>query len=128
MRTSLVGILFLVDLVFPDPSYTSHVELKPCIEIKFCAIAEWDVKAISEPLNEVKAIIKNIPGTEIVKNDGDYVHAEVVSKNMEFVDDLEVSYSPDTKKLVIRSESREGKGVFGVNQKRVDSIKTALLF
>lgn len=128
MRTSLVGILFLVGLIFPSPSYASHVELEPCIEIKYCAIAEWDVKSINEPLKEVQAIVKNIPGSEIVEIDGDYMHAEVVSKNMEFVDDLEVSYSPDTKKLVIRSEAREGKGDFGVNQKRVDSIKTDLLF
>ena len=66
--------------------------------------------------------IKNIPGKEIIENGRDYIHAEVVSRNMEFVDDLEVSYSPNTKKLVIRSESIEEKGVFGVNQKRVDSI------
>ena len=128
MSTSLVGILFLVGLIFPAPSDASHVELEPCIEIKYCAIVEWDVKSINEPLKEVQAIVKNIPGSEIVEIDGDYMHAEVVSKNMEFVDDLEVSYSPDTKKLVIRSEAREGKGDFGVNQKRVDSIKTDLLF
>ena len=128
MRTSLVGILFLVGLIFPAPSYASHVELEPCLEIKYCAIAEWDVKSINEPLKEVQAIVENIPGSEIVEIDGDYMHAEVVSKNMGFVDDLEVSYSPDTKKLVIRSEAREGKGDFGVNQKRVDSIKTDLLF
>ena len=47
---------------------------------------------------------------------------------MKFVDDLEVSYSPDTDKLVIRSESREGIGDLGLNQKRVDLIKTQLLF
>ena len=128
MRTSLVGILFLVGLIFPSPSYASHVELEPGIEIKYCAIAEWDVKSINEPLKEVQAIVKNIPGSEIVEVDGDYMHAEVVSKNMEFVNDLEVSYSPDTKKLVIRSEAREGKGDFGVNQKRVDSINKDLLF
>ena len=128
MRTSLVYILVLVGLIFPAPSNASHVELKPCIEIKYCVIAEWDVKSINEPLKEVQAIVENIPGSEIVEIDGDYMHAEVVSKNMEFVDDLEVSYSPGTKKLVIRSEAREGMGKFGVNQKRVDSIKTDLLF
>ena len=128
MKTLFLGILFLVGLIFPSPSYASHVELKPCLEIKHCARAEQDVKELNEPLKEVQTIIENIPRTEIVEIDGDYIHAEVTSKMMKFVDDLEVSYSPDTDKLVIRSESREGIGDFGVNLKRVDLIKTQLLF
>ena len=42
---------------------------------------------------------------------------------MKYVDDLEVSYISENKKIAIRSESRVGEGDFGVNKKRVDLIK-----
>ena len=42
---------------------------------------------------------------------------------MKYVDDLEISYLPESNKLLIRSESRVGDSDLGVNQKRVDSIK-----
>ena len=46
---------------------------------------------------------------------------------MKYVDDLEVSYIPENKRIVIRSESRVGDGDFGVNKKRVELIKSNLL-
>ena len=45
---------------------------------------------------------------------------------MKYVDDLEVSYLPKSGKLIIRSESRVGESDLGVNQKRVDLIKSKL--
>ena len=44
-----------------------------------------------------------------------------------YIDDLEVVYLIDKHKLVIRSESREGVGDFGVNLKRVDLLKSKFL-
>ena len=78
---------------------------------------------IVEPFEEIKQIIESIPRTQIIENDGDYLHAEVTSRIMKYVDDLEVSYIPENNKIVIRSESRVGEGDFGVNKKRVDLIK-----
>ena len=118
----ILGFLFL-GLIFPSKSYASHIELKPCIQIAHCVIEELEVENISEPLNLIKQIIENIPRTKIVESDGDYFHAEVTSRIMKYVDDLEVSYIPENNKIVIRSESRVGEGDFGVNKKRVDLIK-----
>ena len=58
--------------------------------------------------------------------DGDYIHAEVKSRLMKYIDDLEVTYLQDQKKIIIRSESRVGDGDFGVNRKRIDSLKNEL--
>ena len=118
----VLGILFL-GFIFPSKSYASHIELKPCIQISHCVREELIVENISEPFESIKQIIENTPRTKIVENDGDYLHAEVTSRIMKYVDDLEVSYIPEINRVIIRSESRVGEGDFGVNQKRVDLIK-----
>ena len=122
----VLGILFL-GLIFPSKSYASHIELKPCIQISHCVREELSVENISEPFEEIKQIIENTPRTKVVENDGDYLHAEVTSRIMKYVDDLEVSYVPENNKIIIRSESRVGEGDFGVNKKRVEFIKSNLL-
>ena len=122
----VLGFLFL-GLIFPSKSYASHIELKPCIQISHCVREELDMENILEPFEEVKQIIENTPRTKIVENDGDYLHAEVTSRIMKYVDDLEVSYIPENNKIVIRSESRVGEGDFGVNKKRVELIKSNFL-
>ena len=122
----VLGILFL-GLIFPSKSYASHIELKPCIQISHCVREELSVENISEPFEAIKQIIENTPRTQIVEKDGDYLHAEVTSRIMKYVDDLEVSYIPENKRIVIRSESRVGDGDFGVNKKRVELIKSNLI-
>ena len=123
MRNLIVLVLLFLGLISPSKSYASHIELKPCIQISHCVREELEVENISEPFEVIKQIIENTPRTKIVENDGDYLHAEVTSRIMKYVDDLEVSYIPENEKIVIRSESRVGEGDFGVNKKRVDLIK-----
>ena len=69
----------------------------------------------------------NSPRTKIVESDGDYLHAEVTSRIMKYVDDLEITLFPEKNNLIIRSESRVGDGDFGVNRKRVNLIIDNLL-
>ena len=124
-------ILFLLTLIcssflFPSTSYASHVKLNKCIEVAHCVREEWQVDDIDQPFEEIKTLIKNTPRTEIVEIDGDYLHAEVTSKWMKYVDDLEVSFLPESKILSIRSESRVGDSDLGVNKKRVDLLKSKM--
>ena len=118
----VLGFLF-IGLIFPSKSYASHIELKPCIQISHCVREELNIENIDEPFEGISQIIESMPRTQIVEKDGDYLHAEVTSRIMKYVDDLEVSYIPENNKIVIRSESRVGEGDFGVNKKRVDLIK-----
>ena len=126
MRIFLAGILFFLGFIIPSPSFASKIELKQCIEVAHCVREEWKVNNIYEPFNEIKQIIENTPRSEIVQLKENYLHAEVTSKWMKYVDDLEISYLPESNKLLIRSESRVGDSDLGVNQKRVDSIKDQL--
>ena len=126
MKTLFLSILICSSFLFPSSSLASHVGLNPCIEVAHCVREEWDVNNIEEPFESIKTLIANTPRTEIVEIDGDYLHAEATSKWMKYVDDLEVSYLPESNILSIRSESRVGESDLGVNQKRVDSLKAKM--
>ena len=126
MKIFFVSFFIFIGFIFPSASFASHIELSECVEIAHCVKEEWEVDSIEQPFKEVKEIIENTPRSVIVELDGDYLHAEVTSKWMKYVDDLEVSFVPESRKLLVRSESRVGEGDLGVNQKRVDLLKSKL--
>ena len=126
MKIFFLAILIISNFFFPSSSFASHVDLKPCIEVAHCVREEWEVNNIEEPFEEIKSIIENSPRIEIVEINGDYLHAEATSKWMKYVDDLEVSFLPESNILLIRSESRVGESDLGVNKKRVDLLKSKM--
>ena len=126
MKIFFVSFFIFIGFIFPPASFASHIELSECVEIAHCVREEWEVDLIEQPFKEIKEIIENTPRSVIVELDGDYLHAEVTSKWMKYVDDLEVSFVPESRKLLVRSESRVGEGDLGVNQKRVDLLKSKL--
>ena len=126
MKIFFVSFFIFIGFIFPPASFASHIELSECVEIAHCVREEWEVDSIEKPFKEVKEIIENTPRSVIVELDGDYLHAEVTSKWMKYVDDLEVSFVPESRKLLVRSESRVGESDLGVNQKRVDLLKSKL--
>ena len=126
MKIFFLVILIFINFISPSSSFASQVQLKPCIQIAHCVREEWDVRNIENPFDEIKTIIENTSRTKIVEVNGDYLHAEATSKWMKYVDDIEISYLPGLKILLIRSESRVGESDLGVNQKRVDSIKSKI--
>ena len=121
----LFSILYVI--VIPSSAMASHIELKPCIQVSHCVREELNVDSIDSPYEKVKSIVENSPRTKIVESDGDYLHAEVTSRIMKYVDDLEISSLQDKNNLIIRSESRVGDGDFGVNRKRVELLINNLL-
>ena len=127
MKNFTILLFLLLGLSFPPKSFASHINLQPCVQISHCVREEFDVENINQPFEVIKQIIIKTPRTVVVENDGDYLHAEVTSRIMKYIDDLEVSYIPENNQIVIRSESRVGEGDFGVNKKRVELIKNQLL-
>ena len=126
MKNLILSIFIFILFIFPSASFASHIELSECVEIAHCVREEWDVSSIEKPFKEIKELIEKSPRSVIVELDGDYLHAEVTSKWMKYVDDLEVSFIPESSKLLIRSESRVGESDLGVNQKRVDLLKSKM--
>jgi len=66
-----------------------------------------------------------LPGARIVTSRPDYLHVEVVSRIMGFVDDFEAV--PGASGVIhLRSASRLGRSDFGVNRARVEALRTAM--
>ena len=127
MNIFFVSILICFGFLFPTASFASHIKLSECVEVAHCVREEWEVSSIEHPFKDIKEIIENSPRSVIVEIDDDYLHAEITSKWMKYIDDLEVSYVSESNTLLIRSESRVGESDLGVNQNRVDLIKSKLL-
>lgn len=83
----------------------------------------------SDVKNELLEVLDKSKGSYIVAVEGNYIRAEFTSNIFRFVDDVEF-YIPDqaTEELTVhvRSASRVGYSDFGVNRKRIETIRRKL--
>ncbi len=75
----------------------------------------------------IKAVVEGMSGAKIVKSEPDYVYAQFTTPLMNFVDDTEFWYDPAAQVIQVRSASRIGEGDMGVNRKRVEAVRAALI-
>lgn len=87
-------------------------------KIKGSAVVAWE---------ELQRQVENLPRTKIVAVSDDYLHAECRSALFRFVDDLEFQLRPEQGIIAIRSAARTGYSDFGVNRKRVESLRATLI-
>ncbi len=80
--------------------------------------------SVSAAHDKLKKIIQGMKRTEIVTDTGTYIHAEFTSAVWRFVDDVEFFFDESSNTIHIRSASRLGKSDFGVNRKRIESIRS----
>ena len=76
--------------------------------------------------NTLLDILKASPRTAITSAEGNYIRAEFTSRIFRFVDDVEflvMETPPDEVLIHVRSASRVGYSDFGVNRKRIESIR-----
>ncbi|MYE46254.1 MAG: DUF1499 domain-containing protein [Chloroflexi bacterium] len=73
----------------------------------------------------LKALVKELPRTEIVTSSEDYLHA-VCRTPRNFADDVEFRLHPEEGVIHVRSASRFGIGDIGVNRERVEAIRRRL--
>jgi len=74
----------------------------------------------------VEQSVRNLPGTRVVSNSADYLHAECTSRLFGFVDDLELQLRSGEGIVAIRCASRLGHSDFGVNRRRVEKLRAVL--
>jgi len=76
----------------------------------------------------LRAILRELTRTRVVEDDLDrsgYLHAEVCSALLRFVDDVEFAFDDGAGRLCFRSASRLGRSDFGVNRRRMEAIRRA---
>ena len=82
--------------------------------------------SVSEVMEKVLELVKEIPRHTVRTKSDKYLHAEVKSRVFGFVDDLEI-YLDESEKLVhMRSAARTGYGDLGVNRKRLEHLQREL--
>ena len=74
----------------------------------------------------VHAAVAGLARTKIITQTDDYLHAECSSAVFGFVDDLELHLRPAQNLIAVRSAARLGHSDFGVNRKRVESLRSLL--
>ena len=84
------------------------------------------MRPASEIWPEVRTALLKLPRTTIVAEDQPYLHAECRSNVFGFVDDLEIQLQPRERLLAVRSASRSGYYDFGVNRRRVETLRGLL--
>ncbi len=71
--------------------------------------------------------VSALPRTHIVTTTPDYLHAECRSALFGFVDDLELHLRPNEGIIAVRSASRLGYSDFGVNRRRIETLRKLLI-
>jgi uncharacterized protein (DUF1499 family) len=75
-------------------------------------------------MRKLRGVIGSMPGTAIIRSEPAYLYVEFRSRLMGFVDDVE--FHCDGTAIQLRSSSRLGIRDFGVNRKRIESIREML--
>jgi uncharacterized protein (DUF1499 family) len=74
----------------------------------------------------IPAILESLSGNKVVQNNQTLIRVECKSRIFGFVDDLTLKINPQTGIIDIRSAARTGYYDFGVNKRRIQTVKNAL--
>ena len=80
-----------------------------------------------QAMKALKAIVESTPNARSGEMRPDYLYAEYTSALMGFVDDVEFYFPPGGNIIHVRSASRLGHSDFGVNRKRIETIRARLV-
>ncbi len=85
------------------------------------------VKPAAEVWLGARQLVAELPRTRITIETENYLHAECRSFLFGFVDDLELHLRPADGIIAIRSAARSGYADFGVNRRRIDTLRKSLI-
>ncbi len=127
----------LADVAKTTAEISMSPQLPPCPNSPNCvsstdtdashAIASLNFEGNSseEAMQALQQVLLSITEKVQVAEDGLTVHAEFKSAVFGFIDDVDMVLNTDQKRIEIRSASRTGYSDFGVNRRRVESIRQA---
>lgn len=107
--------------------------LAPCPDSPNCVSSQTHGRAHIDPLafddepqrarERLHAIVAAMPRVTIVESSPQYLRAEAASRVFGFVDDVEFYFDPAKRLVHVRSAARLGYSDFGVNRKRIETIR-----
>jgi uncharacterized protein (DUF1499 family) len=81
---------------------------------------------MADAQKSIRELIQSMPGARITQDEPDYIHTEFSSRFFKFVDDVEFVLDGGTRRIDYRSASRIGYYDFGVNRRRLETIRNRL--
>lgn len=138
-----VSFLLAVYLIIVLGNYLTHPpadlgvtnqQLSPCPESPNCVCSQCASPThLIEPIRysgsaeqarqHLSEILSHQRGCTIIKQEGDYLHAEFRSLCFRFVDDVEFLIDSRQNVIHVRSASRVGHSDLGANRKRIEAIR-----
>ncbi|MBI3899102.1 MAG: DUF1499 domain-containing protein [Gammaproteobacteria bacterium] len=85
------------------------------------------VSSPMEARTRLKQVIAAMPRTRLVSETDNYLHYEFTTRILRFVDDVEFYFDDNARRIQVRSASRVGHSDFGVNRKRVETVRRAFM-
>lgn len=77
----------------------------------------------ADAIRAAREAIESMPGSTVIRQAENYLYAEFRTRLMRYVDDLELVHDERAGVLHVRSASRLGRRDFGVNRKRVETLR-----
>jgi uncharacterized protein (DUF1499 family) len=130
-------IFYIIVMTLSTATQASEKQLPPCPGSPNCVSSQAkDADHFIDPFKIIgnvdeawAALKKTLAGqsrTVITNETGDTLHAEATSLVFRFVDDIDAILDADARMIHIRSASRTGYGDFGVNRKRMETLRSQL--
>jgi uncharacterized protein (DUF1499 family) len=92
------------------------------------AVAPFQLRAApGESWSATRVALESLPRVKILTSTHDYLHAECSSAVFGFVDDLELHLRVGENLIAVRSAARLGRSDFGVNRRRVETLRSLLI-
>ena len=138
----LAGVFLLLGLFLAYLSFTekapdaglSEGKLRACSPKPACVSTEsGEIPGINLPASvtledsiaKISEAIESMGG-KIIRAEDAYLWAEFQSRIFRFTDDLEVRIDAEARMIHVRSESRAGHHDFGVNRRRIETLRGKL--
>jgi uncharacterized protein (DUF1499 family) len=109
-------------ILSPCPASPNCVSSKDTDEAHYIAPMRYET-ASNKARETLISVIKSMDRARVVTSEGNYIHAEFTSAIFRFVDDVEFYFDDANKIIDLRSASRVGYSDFGVNRKRIETIR-----
>ena len=114
-------------------SHKGADRLRPCPRKPNCVSSGASGRQGIEPIAngtqrwpKLAGVLERIPEIRVVAHEDDYIRGEARTRVLRFVDDIEFQYSPEEDVIHVRSASRLGYSDFGVNRRRLETIRKRL--
>ena len=80
--------------------------------------------SLEQAKERIYRVINSMRGTRIITKEVLYLHVEFSTEVLKFIDDVEFYFDRSQALIHVRSASRQGYWDFGVNRRRVESIRS----